>query len=151
MPPSPVYQRQADPRPLQVLALQPPALMRHAALVLALLAVTACTSEASKQHKAAQTAASWAAASDMALRQWSDGRTTAPFTRKTLERADQDLAAARQDVPSYAAAAVDAARAELAAAQRDIEHDDRNGGRQRAGALAGIAAQLRHAANEDEP
>src|SRR5512144_1379041 len=113
--------------------------MRLAALVLALLAVTACTSEASRQHTAAQTAASWAAASEMALRQWADGRTTTPFTRKALERADQDLAATRQNVPAYAAAAVDAARAELAAAQRDVEHDDRSGGRQRAGALAGIA------------
>ncbi len=84
----------------------------------------------------------------MALRQWADGHTTAPFTRKALERADEDLQKTRQDVPSYAAAAVDDARRQLAAAKRDIERNDRNGGKERAGALAEIAAELRHASGE---
>jgi hypothetical protein len=125
--------------------------MRRAALVVALVLAAGCTSEASKQQQAAQTAASWAAACGMALRQWADGHTTDPFTRKALERADRDLAKTRNDVAPYALAAVDAARAQLSAARADIERHNQVSVREHAGSLADIAEQLRHAAGEKQP
>jgi hypothetical protein len=125
--------------------------MRHAALLLVLLAGAGCASQDSKQHEAAQKAASWTAAAQMTMQQWADGHTTAPFTRTALERAGRDLETLRQEVPPYAAAAVEAARAQLTAARDDVQRNDRGGARQRAGALGDICAQLRHAAGEDQP
>jgi hypothetical protein len=125
--------------------------MRSGALFLTLLVAAGCASQGSKQREAAQTAASWAAASEMTLRHWADGHVTAPFARKALERADDDLEKTRKDVAPYAAAAVDAVRQQLAAALADVERNDRNRATERAGALAGIAAELRHAAGEDRP
>ncbi len=126
-------------------------LMRRAALFLALVLTAGCTSEAAKQQQAARTAASWAAASEMVLRQWADGHTTDPFTRKALERADRDLEQTRNDIAPYAVAAVDAARAQLSAARTDVERHDQGSVRRHAGTLAEIADELRHAAREEQP